>query len=186
MSNYSPQLVATLNAIAHEYSGKILREITEVLKQPKYMNTGAGLESLRVEVIEGNENKSPDIIVTMDDHLNILNKKKLEWTKQPPIDLLDDWAKTKTFKGPIPGYKNGLAPNLPPWKAKKRILWAMAKSKHKFDIWKVKPWRKRSLSSVLKEMNDLILIDFEKAIMDEFQIAIDKGVNAVSAYQQQK
>lgn len=174
---YSPRLVEKLNAIAHEYRDKIVREITTVLSQPKYMNTGAGLESLRVEVIPGTQSKSPDIIITMDDYVNIINKRKAEWTKMPPIEELEQWAQTREFKGPVPGYKNGLAPNLPPWKAKQRILWAIAKSKQKFDIWKPKPWRKKSLSNVLKEMNALVLLDFDKAINDDFQMAANKGLN---------
>src|SRR5688572_8091170 len=105
---YSPQLVEKLNAIANEYKEKIVREITEVLKQPRYFNTGAGLESLRVEVIPGAKDRSPDIIIKMDDHLNILNKRKLQWTGQPPVDFFDEWSKTKEFNGPVPGYKNGL------------------------------------------------------------------------------
>jgi hypothetical protein len=174
---YSPNLIEKLNVIANEYRDKIFREITEVLKQPKYFNTGAGLESLRVEVIPGTKDKSPDIIIKMDDHVNIINKRKMEWTGQPPVDLFEAWAQTKDFNGPIPGYKNGLAPNLPPWKAKQRIVWAIVKSKQKFDTWKAKPWRKKALSTVLKELNQLVLLEFDKAIEEDFQLAINKGMN---------
>lgn len=176
MANYSPALVSKLNAIAHEYQQQINAQIEAVINQKKYINTGASVNSLKVEVINGTPEKAPEIIVTFADSLNILDKRKLAWTKMPVIEALDAWAQTKTFNY-IPGYKNGLAPNLPPWKAKKRVEWAIAINKKKFDTWRPKPWRKKSLSNVLKEMNRNVLLAFEKAIDEDFQQAATKGLN---------
>jgi hypothetical protein len=175
---YSDNLVNTLNGIAYDYREIINRQLNEILSQPRYRNTGAGLASLHVDVIEGNRDKAPQLVITFADHLNILDKRKIEWTKLPPIDQLDEWADTRTFSGPVPGYKNGLAPNLPPWKVKQRIVWAIAKSKQKFDKWSGKPWRKKSLGSVLKEMNVLVLSLFDKAIEEDLQAGIDKALKA--------
>lgn len=168
---YSENLVNTLNGIAWKYRDIINRTLNEILKQPRYRNTGAGLASLHVDVVEGNKDRAPDIQITFADHLNLLDKRKMEWTKQPPIPNLEEWAETKTFSGPVPGYKNGLAPNLPPWKAKQRIVWAIAKSKQKFDVWKGKPWRKKSLSSVLADMNREIKIAFDDAVQRDLDKA---------------
>jgi hypothetical protein len=173
---YSYNLVNTLNNIAHDYADKINRALNELLNTPRYRNTGAGLASLHVEVIEGDRNKAPQIIITMADHLNLLDKRKMQWTKLPPIDQFDAWADTRTFSGPVPGYKNGVAPNLPPWKVKARIVWAIAKSKQKFDRWTGRPWRKKGLGSVLKEMNQLVLSLFDQAIEKDFQAGINKAM----------
>ena len=174
---YSENLVNTLNEIAHTWRDKINIALNEVLSQPRYKNTGAGLASLTVDVIEGSSTKAPQIIISFADHLNLLDKRKMQWTKMPPIDDFDAWAQTRAFSGPVPGYKNGLAPNLPPWKARLRIVWAIAKSKQKFDKWNGKPWRKKTLGSVLKEMNILVLSLFDKAIEQDFQRAATQGLN---------
>ncbi len=172
---YSDNLVIKLNTIAHRFREYINQALNEILSQAKYRNTGASLASLHVEVIDGDNNKAPQIIITFADSLNILDKRKLQWTKLPNIDNMDDWAQTKTFDT-IPGYKNGAAPNLPPWKQKERVAWAIAYNKKKFDTWKAKPWRKKSLSNVLKEMNAQILLAFDKAIEEDFQAGIDKAI----------
>lgn len=177
MGSYSPHLVETLNDIAYKYRDQINRSLSDLFNQPKYKNTGAGLASLTVDVVDGSADKAPEIRISFDDYLNILNLRKLQWTKQPPFDAFDAWAQTRTFTGPVPGYKNGLAPNLPPWKVKQRIVWAIIKSKQKFDSWKPKPWRKKTLGSVLKEMNQLVLIEFEKAIEADWQAAANKGLH---------
>lgn len=169
---YSDNLVLTLNVIANEYALIIYQRILEVLNQPKYKRTGAGADSVKVEVVPGTTNKSPDIRIEFADHVNLINLPRMQWTKQPPVDDMTEWAKTVTFTGPVPGYKNGIAPNLPPWKANLRRIWAIAKSKQKFDTWKAKPWRKKSLGSVLKEMNELVLKKFEEAIQLDFEKAV--------------
>lgn len=177
---YSENLINTLNAIAYDYREKINVAMSEILSQPRYKNTGAGLASLTVDVIDGDSKKAPQIIISFADHLNLLDKRKMQWTKLPPIDDFEAWSETRTFTGPVPGYKNGLAPNLPPWKAKQRIVWAIAKSKQKFDKWNGKPWRKKTLGSVLKEMNILVLSLFDKAIQEDFQKAADAGLKLKS------
>jgi hypothetical protein len=93
---YSERVVTRLNAIAHKYKDLIMHEIQAVLKQPKYMNTGAAANSIEVKVIQGNENHSPSIEVTFADYLIVLNKSKVSWTKLPAIKPLLAWAERKT------------------------------------------------------------------------------------------
>ena len=146
---YTPLQVQRFNEIAHRYKAIAHRSITEVLNQ--YRNTGAGVASVRVEVVEGTSTKSPDINIEFDDHLIVLNKRKVEWTKLPAMKDLVAWAETKKAN---------------PQEAK-QLAWAVAWDKKKNDTWKAKPWRKKSLSEVLKDMNKQILEAFDKAIEQE-------------------
>lgn len=145
---YSPRLVEALNGIANEYGGLIERAVKDVLSQPRYSNTGAGVGSVRVEVIAGDSSKAPAINVTFDDHLIMLNNRKLQWTRLPNINELMKWASTKKDNE----------------KEAKQLAWATAWNQKKYDIWNAKPWRKRSLSQVLKSMNEELLKKYDEAI----------------------
>lgn len=171
--SYSNNLVLKLNSIAVEYAAKIETQIRAVLSKPGYTRTGAGVESLKVTVVPGNNTKAPAIEITVADYVTILDRRKVQWTSMPPADALGEWSQNVDFTR-VPGYKNGVAARLPPWKAKARVVWAIAMSKKKFDTNKPKPWRKKALSAVLKEMNEEVLIEFDKAINEDFQVAIDK------------
>lgn len=149
MGNYSPRLVSKLNEIAHQYKDLVSRSLHAVLQQ--YSNTGAGLASLTVDVVDGNENRPPQIKINFDDHLIFLNQKKPQWTKLPEVDKLITWAKTKGNDD----------------KQARKLAWAIAWDKKKHDTWKRRPWRKKSLSTVLKEMNELITKEFKQAIVDD-------------------
>jgi len=149
MGNYSPTLTKKLNAIAHAYRDLMFRSIQEVLQQ--YSNTGKGLQSLIVNIVDGTEDKAPQIKIDFDDELIYLNLGKMNWTKLPQMDRLLKWAETKQSD---------------PKKAK-QLAWATAWDKKKHDTWKRRPWRKKSLSTVLKEMNELIVAVYNKAIEED-------------------
>lgn len=152
---YSDVTIVKLNAIAHRYRDLIHRAISEVLNQDRYKNTGAGAASLTVDVVDGDANNSPRILISFDDHLIFLDKRKMQWTKLPQIKKLMEWAET-----------------VKPSKIEaKKLAWAVAWDKKKNDTWKAKPWRKKSLSSVLKEMNELIKKDYDKAAQSEMDNA---------------
>jgi len=153
MANYSPRLVDKMNEIAHRYAVMMRQSLYTVLKQ--YSNTGEGLASLIVDVVDGDESKSPQIKIAFEDHLIFLDKRKLQWTKLPEVEKLIAWAETKEAD---------------PKKAKK-LAWAVAWDKKKHDTWKRRPWRKKSLSSVLKDMNKVIIAAFDKAIEDDIAAA---------------
>ena len=145
---YSPRLVDALNTIAHRYKDIIHRAIVDVLRQPRYMNTGAGAASVTVDVTDGDAEKSPVIQIVFDDHIKLLDKRKMQWTQLPDMKKLLEWAATKEQD---------------PTKAKK-LAFAVAWDKKKNDTWKAKPWRKKSLGAVLKELNALVVAEFDKAI----------------------
>lgn len=152
---YSENTVMKMNDIAHRYKDIIQQAIHDVLSQDRYKNTGAGAASLTTVVIDGNTNKAPQIIVSFDDHLIFLDKRRLQWTRLPDIKKLMEWAETVK----------------PDKKQAERLAWAVAWDKRKNDTWKSKPWRKKSLSVVLKEMNKMVLDAFDKAIDEDFQKA---------------
>lgn len=158
---YSPRLVDKLNAIAYQYKDVMLKAIKEVLNQPRYRNTGAAVDSLEIEVIEGKADRAPEIVITFDDYVIYMDKRKLSWTKLPEVKNLIAWAETKTSTT----------------QQARKLAWAVAWDKKKNDTWKAKPWRKRSLSGVLKEMNAKILEAFDKAIDEDLQQAINEGLN---------
>lgn len=150
---YSETLVIKLNTIAHQYKDVINRALVAILSQPRYKNTGGGLASLHVEVIEGDTNKSPQILITMADHLILLDKRNMQWTKLGKISELLKWAETKKDT---------------PQEARK-LAWAVAWNQKKYDVWKGKPWRKKSLGPALKDMNKMIVEGFERAIEEDQQ-----------------
>lgn len=154
---YSELTVQKLNNIAYQYKDLVHRSIHAVLTQARYYNTGAGAASLTVDVIDGNTNKSPQIVISFDDHLIYMDKRALQWTKLPNMRKLLEWAATKTTTE----------------RAAKQLAWATAWDKKKNDTWKAKPWRRKSLSTVLKEMNALIVEAYDKAIEEETQAVAD-------------
>jgi hypothetical protein len=152
---YSPELVIVLNEIAEQRARKFESVLKALLNKPPYRNTGEGVNSVSVNVVPGNANKSPDIKIEGADHLIFMDKRKMQWTKLPVITSMLKWAATKTSDE----------------KLQKRIAWAAAWDKKKNDTHKPKPWRKKSLSETLKEMNKEIVEAFDKAIEDSFQKA---------------
>lgn len=144
-----------MNDIAHRYKDVIHQSIHAVLSEDRYKNTGAGAASLTVDVVDGDANKSPQIRISFDDHLIFLDKRKMQWTKLPNMGKLMEWAETVK----------------PDKKGAERLAWAVAWDKKKNDTWKAKPWRKKSLSNVLKEMNLLIKEAFDQVIEKDFQEA---------------
>lgn len=153
---YSENTVMKMNDIAQRYKDVIHQSIHAVLNEDRYKNTGAGAASLVVEVIDGDRNKAPQIKITFDDHLIFLDKRKMQWTKLPNMKRLLEWA--ETIK--------------PTQKEAERLAWAVGWDKRKNDTWKSKPWRKKSLSNVLKEMNKIILEAFDQVIEEDLQKSI--------------
>lgn len=151
---YSQITIAKLNDIAQRYRGIIQQSIQNVLSQ--YKNTGAGLASVTVDVVEGDASQAPQINIQFDDHVLILDKRKVQWTKLPDMKAMIEWAETKTTTRD----------------QAERLAWAVAWDKKKNDTWKPKAWRKKSLSGVLKEMNQLILQEYDAAIEQDLQQAI--------------
>lgn len=156
---YSPRLVDTLNGIAQQFAPIMQRSIVDVLSQPRYKNTGMGVDSVTVEVVAGDDQKSPALQVKFADHLVFLNSRKIEWTRLPDIAQLTTWAETKTSGR----------------EAAERLAWAVAWDKRKNDTWKPKLWRKQSLSEVLRTMNEQLLKAYDEAIEADLEQSAKGG-----------
>lgn len=156
----SVDLKIKLLDIAEEYRGKIERSIREVISQPKYRNSGAGLASLVVEVVQMGD-RDPVIQVTMDDHIFRLESRNLQWTQLPNMNKMLEWASHKTSDP----------------KEIKKLAWSVAKDKQKNDTWKPKSWRRKALSSVLKEMNKQLLQEYTLVRQQE----LEKSAQGVQA-----
>lgn len=151
---YSERIVMKLNEIAYRYKDIVHRAVHDVITKT-IRNTGEAAASLTVDVIEGNRDKAPVLVISFVDYLIYFNHRRIEWTKLPNIDKLTAWAEVK----------------VPDRKAAKRLAFAVAWDKRKNDTWRAKPWRRRGLSGVLKEMNELILDSFDQVINEELQEA---------------
>lgn len=154
---YSEEIVRGLNAIAYQYRDILRRSILDVLS--RYSNTGAGMASVAVEVIEGTSESSPQLVVKFDDHLVYLNKGRLQWTKLPDMRKLLQWAQTKKSSE----------------KEAVRLAWAVAWDKKKNDTWKPKRWRKKGIGPTLTEMNRRIFADYEA----EIEAALNRATKTV-------
>lgn len=169
---YSEKLIIKLNTIAHQYKDVINQRLNSILSQPKYRNTGAGLASLHVDVIDGDQSKAPQIIITMDEHLLLIDKRKMQWTKLPDVRKLLEWAETKTFDE-VPGYKGKVG--IDKAKVAQRVAYAIAVTQRKTDSFKRKPWRKSGLGPALSKMNKNILQSFDEAIEQDLATAFKKN-----------
>jgi hypothetical protein len=141
-----------MDRIAQEYAAIIYKETYAVMQ--KYNATGNLLRSLNVKFLRATSSLPPVIWITYDGYANIFEARQPLWTKQPILSEIIDFVQDRgiTQQGRIPGYKNG-APNLSEFAKAKRIAFAISKNQKQTDKWKRKPWRKKALSSVLKDMN---------------------------------
>jgi hypothetical protein len=159
----SPNVQSILNEIANRYGNELLSQVKAVLA--KYRRSGQLSESVELTIIKATDSESPKILVTYADQGYFIGQRSPHWSKVPSIDKLREWAKHVDLKGPVAGYKNGLAPNLPPWKIKERAIWAIAKSKQKFDRHKPKRWKRETkLSDLLENINKNTLDAFSSEI----------------------
>jgi hypothetical protein len=152
---YSPELVTVLNEIAEQKAKEFQSVLVNLLSKAPYRNTGEGVNSVTIEISAGTASRAPAIKINFADHLLLMDKRKLQWVKLPLVSKLMTWAATK---------------NSDP-KQQKRMAWARAWDLQKNDSHKPKPWRKKSLSATLKEMNQQIVVAFDKAIEESFQKA---------------
>jgi hypothetical protein len=152
---YSPELVIVLNEIAQNKATEFQSVLVNLLSKPPYRNTGEGVNSVTIEITAGTASKAPEIKINFADHLLFMDKRKMQWVKLPLVSKLMTWAATKTDDP----------------KQQKRMAWAIAYDRQKNDSHKAKPWRKKSLSVTLKEMNQQIVAAFDKAIEQSFQNA---------------
>ena len=158
-----------LDELAEEAGRKLLQDVTRVFE--KYARSGALADSPKLSITRATDVAAPKIIITYLDQGFFIGQRSPQWTRLPNVGKLTDWSDEVQFTGPVPGYKNGIAPNLPPWKIKQRQIFAIAKSKHKFDTHKRKAWKKEAkLGDFLKELNSTTI--------EAFSLQVEKILNA--------
>jgi len=142
-----------LDSLARKYGERLFEDVQTIFR--KYSRTGMLEASPVLTITKATDTEPPVVIVEYAEQGYFIGQKNPQWTKLPPIDELLKWGQAVEFAGPVPGYKNGLAPNLPPWKAKQRVVWAIAISKKKWDTHKAKPWKRQiKLGAILSKLNN--------------------------------
>ena len=152
--SYSPELVNDLNKLARDYAPRA--EIAIKQEIAKWSNTGAAVNSVKVEIVDGKSNQSPALKISFADHLLVFNTRHPEWVGQPNMYALTAWAQTKRSN---------------PEEVKK-LAFATAYNQKKFDTWKPKYWRKKSLSQLLKELNKKIITEYKVELENAIKRAL--------------
>lgn len=161
-----------LNVLSNQYGQRLLADVQRVFA--KYSRTGKLLESPELTITRASDAEAPKIIITYADQGFFIGQRNPQWTKLPNFDNMEEWAKDVQFSGPVPGYKNGVAPNLPPWKVKERIAFAIAKNKQRFDTHKPKRWKREvKLGTLLEELNKQTLENYTKDVEQILTAAIE-------------
>lgn len=168
----SPLQQAQLNTLAERYAREMFRSTAEALK--KYDRSGRTSNSLKVTWLKSTDREPPRILLVFEKQAALFEVRRMSWVKIPDIENLSQWAESVNFNS-VPGYKNGVAGNLPPWKAKERIIWAIARDKRKNDTWKRKPWRRAALSDVLKQLNAATLEAYRKEVEETLAESLSTG-----------
>lgn len=171
------QIQPKLNELAREYAEKLYASAKEVLSKDEFRNTGELVDSLRVSIIPCRDDAPPEIVLEYADQGYYIGYKKPQWTRVPNIEKIRKWAESINFTGPVPGYK-GDASSLPPWKAKERIISAIAWNKRKFDTWKAKPWKGRrgiDLGKLLRSLNEEVLDAWARKVEEILASSIEDG-----------
>lgn len=162
-----------LDAIAEQYGAQLMNDIQDVLNQPQFRNSGELAESLKLKITKASNKEAPKIIVEYAEQGFFIGYKSPRWTSLPKISELEKWAETKTFSF-VPGYSN--KPNIPEYKIKERIVWAIAKDKRKNDTWKQKKWKKAAgLGDVLKALNTTTMQAYVRDVETILADAISTG-----------
>jgi hypothetical protein len=159
----SARVQTLLNDIANRYGKQLLQQVERAMS--RYRRSGHLMESLELTIIRATDRESPRIVIIYADQGYFIGQRSPQWSQLPDMKNLQEWAKHIDLKGPVSGYKNGVAPNLPPWKIQQRALWAIAFAKKKFDSHKPKRWKRDAkLPDLLSNLNEQTLKAFSAEI----------------------
>jgi len=165
------QVQKQLDALAEEYGPRLMADVKKALA--KYSRTGEMANSVTLLITRATDTEPPRVIVQYADQGYYIGQKNPQWTRLPNVDDLLKWSENVQFTGAIPGYKNGAA-NLPPWKAKQRVVFAIAYSKKKWDTHKPKPWKREAkLGDILKKLNTETIAAYKEAFQKVLTAAIE-------------
>lgn len=176
MVELSRDIQERMNNVAYHFVGRFRDNIKSVLSKDKYRSSGLLESSVKVTVKEATGYNPPVINIEVEEYGEFIGKRKLLFTKLPPIDELRKWVEREGLadsSAPVPGYKNG-APKLPAFKRAERIAFAIAISKKKETDKRVpKKWKKESFPEVLKAMNAETLTGFAVHIERLFKESLE-------------
>ena len=152
-----PEIQEELNDLAEEYARLFDAKVKEVLKRPKFFGKGSLRESVRTMVQQATPTTPPRINIEYAEHGEIIGKRKLLYTSLANIDGMLDFVKSSKFRvKSVPGYAKGVTPNISEADQRKRIAFAIAKSKYQKERNRPKRWKKLALPELLKEMNQAL------------------------------
>jgi hypothetical protein len=149
-----PEVRDRLNQLAQEYAQKFDAKIKEVLSKKKYRATGDLAASVKTKVVPATDNEAPQIVVEYLDYGELINKRRLIFTKIVPADDLFDFVSSSKFKRrSIPGYREGVTPGISQEAINRRIAFAIGVAKKRDQKHRRRPWKRDSLRILLEEMN---------------------------------
>lgn len=160
MSQVNEQAV---NRVLQEWGTFVLGRLADKLKERNVSLSGDLLRSLQMEVLP--THPTPSVQIGFEQYGRIREMKATQWTKQPPIEVLEDFVKkvgVDKFQ-----YKGDRVPrNLTESEAIKRIAWGIARSRtDKGIVPKPKRWYNKTFYAQLDDLLDrLITVYQEQAV----------------------
>ncbi|MCO6367863.1 hypothetical protein GBO34_00860 [Roseivirga pacifica] len=150
-----PEIQTELNSIAHSYAARFQQSVKSALANNKFKDTGHLSVSAKARVIPATERTAPEIVVEYFEYGEYLGKRKLIFTKQPPVSALVPWVKRKIGNSDlIPGYRQGVTPGISEDKRATRIAFAISKQlKFRQKFTRRYKWKREALLDVLRSMN---------------------------------
>jgi hypothetical protein len=147
-----------LTLIAQQYGRQYLSQARSVLSQKKFKATGDLANSVKLQIIPGNAETSPQIKLVYDEVGEYIGSRRLIYTKQAPADAMLEYVRSPKFKQKsIPGYSAGSTPTISKEKQQERIAFAIARSKYKDQKHRRKKWKREFLPELLSSMNDKLV-----------------------------
>jgi len=155
MAKIPESIINRLNELAQIYAQYLFDKAYNLLKENKYRNTGQLLNSLKVTWLKADENYPPRILLIYLEYADIFEQKKLSWVRTPPPEELIKWVMEKGLhkSGKIPGYTANSRIGISDYQKAQRIGWAISIDKRINDTHQRKPWKRQTLSELLKQMN---------------------------------
>lgn len=166
MANIPEATRQKLHSLANRYALILRQRVVSALQ--RYNATGSLIDSIEVTVVSGVGDYGPQIKMTYEDHGDFLTKKKMLFVKLPPIEDMKAWMEARNINtSRIPGYTDGSIPNISEDKKRERIAWAISIDKRMNDTWKRKDWKRKPISTLLKELNVEIITAYRQDVEKE-------------------
>lgn len=150
-----------LNDLAANYAKYLYDRAMAILSQ--FKARGVLVDSLHVMWFKATDTEGPFIRLFYEEHGEYLNKRKMLWTKQPPVEELEEWAEGRNvIPSYLPGYSTSAFARMSNAYKRNRFAWAIAINKKNNDTWKSKQWKKKTLVQLLKDLNKEIITAYQQ------------------------